>query len=78
MAVLHHRVKRKIWEFTKEENKDKIISLLACSEHQRWKAERIFSGWKGGPDRDDERKFTTIFALIRKCLIKLRNMIFLR
>ncbi|MEO2158117.1 MAG: NAD-binding protein [bacterium] len=55
MAVLHHRVKRKIWEFTKKENKDKIISLLACSEHQRWKAERIFSGWKGG-DRDDERK----------------------
>ncbi len=56
LAVLHHRVKRKIWEVTKEESKDRMISLLACSEHQRWKAEKILSGWKGGSDRDNKRK----------------------
>ena len=39
-----------------------MISLLACSEHQRWQAEKILSGWKGGSDRDNKRK---IHNLIR-------------
>ena len=56
LAVLHRRVKQTVWKLTKEEDRDQAKSFLACSEHQRWKADKILSGWRGGPSRDDERK----------------------
>ena len=56
LAVLHWKVKRKIRDISNDQDEEELVSFLACSEHQRWKAEKILAGWKGGPERDDHRK----------------------
>ena len=56
LAVLHRKVKLKIRDISNDRNEEELISFLACSEHQRWKAEKILAGWKGGPERDNHRK----------------------
>ena len=56
LAVLHWEVKLKIRDISNDQNEEELISFLACSEHQRWKAEKILAGWKGGPERDNHRK----------------------
>lgn len=56
LAVLHWKVKLKIRDISNDQNEEEFISFLACSEHQRWKAEKILAGWKGGPERDNHRK----------------------
>lgn len=33
-----------------------MIEALAVAEHRRWMADRIVSGWRYGPDRDDARR----------------------
>jgi voltage-gated potassium channel Kch len=40
-----------LFSFTPEE-----LESLARSEHDRWVAERVRSGWRYGPERDDDRK----------------------
>ncbi|MBE87580.1 MAG: hypothetical protein CMO69_07590 [Verrucomicrobiales bacterium] len=56
LAVLHRKVKLKLKETRGDQSVEELISSLACSEHQRWKAEKILSGWRSGTKRDDERK----------------------
>jgi len=56
LAVLHRKVKLKLKETRGDQSVVELIASLACSEHQRWKAEKILSGWSSGTKRDDERK----------------------
>jgi hypothetical protein len=55
-AVLHRQVKSTVWKKTAESDKPAVLEMLACSEHQRWMAEKIMAGWRGGPMRDNSRK----------------------
>lgn len=55
-AVLHRGVKQALWQTADEAAKPALLELLACSEHQRWMAEKIMDGWRGGPVRDNQRK----------------------
>ena len=56
LAVLHRKVKLKLKETRGGQSVEELIASLACSEHQRWKAEKILSGWRSGTKRDNERK----------------------
>ena len=56
LAVLHRKVKLKLKETRGDQSVEELIASLACSEHQRWKAEKILSGWRSGTKRDNERK----------------------
>lgn len=55
-AVLHRGVKQALWQTADEATKPALLELLTCSEHQRWMAEKIMDGWRGGPVRDNQRK----------------------
>jgi voltage-gated potassium channel Kch len=55
-AVLHREIKQSIWNSAAENEKPALLEMLACSEHQRWMAEKIMDGWRGGATRDNFRK----------------------
>ncbi len=55
-AVLHRQAKVAVWKHAEEPSKPALIEMLACSEHQRWMAEKIMTGWRAGLTRDNGRK----------------------
>jgi hypothetical protein len=55
-AVLHRQAKQSVWKHAEKFTKPALVEMLACSEHQRWMAEKIMAGWRSGATRDNTRK----------------------
>ena len=56
LAVIHRPIKQTIWNISASSGRDAVLEVLASSEHQRWMAEKIMDGWRGGVVRDNQRK----------------------
>ncbi len=52
-AALHHRIKRGALKMIGEQGKMDLRERLSKAEHDRWMAERIMSGWRHNPQRND-------------------------
>ena len=55
-AVLHRQIKKTIWDAAPESARAGLVEHLAICEHQRWMAEKVMNGWRGGKPRDNARR----------------------
>lgn len=57
-AVLARRIKQTLWKDVPKSERPAALERLAISEHNRWMAEKIMSGWRrgAGPDGKQDRE----------------------